>query len=197
MAFTHRDCWFRRIAAFFAIFAHHPSSCQLSVCCSAIIFPAATTPVQQHTGARLAFGVHSGTSVTRGLPTGTLGGGGVRSLDRGADAVGIGGVCRSHRTSVISPLPAVSELVGASEETGGIFDPLGLAADEVRTLEPLPFKKSCVALSVVGSSGACSLALELYAHMHTYRFTLAAARALLVMSDLRGQSGWFADSPRG
>lgn len=27
---------------------------------------------------------------------------------------------------------AVSELVGASEETGGVFDPLGLATDEVR-----------------------------------------------------------------
>lgn len=27
---------------------------------------------------------------------------------------------------------AVSEMVGASEETGGVFDPLGLATDEVR-----------------------------------------------------------------
>lgn len=26
---------------------------------------------------------------------------------------------------------AVSEMVGASEETGGVFDPLGLATDEV------------------------------------------------------------------
>lgn len=34
---------------------------------------------------------------------------------------------RQHRTQ----LPAVSELVGASEETGGVFDPLGLATDEV------------------------------------------------------------------
>lgn len=29
---------------------------------------------------------------------------------------------------------AISELVGASEETGGVFDPLGLATDEVRRL---------------------------------------------------------------
>lgn len=28
-------------------------------------------------------------------------------------------------------LQVVSELVGASEETGGVFDPLGLATDEV------------------------------------------------------------------
>lgn len=39
--------------------------------------------------------------------------------------------CRSFdRTHVVQR--AVSELVGASEETGGIFDPLGLATDEVR-----------------------------------------------------------------
>lgn len=31
-----------------------------------------------------------------------------------------------------SALPAVSEMVGASEETGGLFDPLGFATDEVR-----------------------------------------------------------------
>lgn len=89
----------------------------------------------------LAFGVHSVTPATRELPAGTLGGGGVRSTDRRADAVGIGRVGRSHRTSSIVPLPAVSELVGASEETGGVFDPLGLAADEVGStaVESLPF----------------------------------------------------------
>lgn len=88
----------------------------------------------------LAFGVHSGTPVTQELSAGTLGGGGVRSIDRGAYVVGIGRGCRSHRTSSIAPLPAVSELVGASEETGGVFDPLGLAADEVGTaVVSLPF----------------------------------------------------------
>lgn len=82
----------------------------------------------------LAFGVHSSAPVTRELPAGALSGGGVRSIDRRDDTVfGVGGGCRSHRTSSIAPLPAVSELVGASEETGGIFDPLGLAADEVGT----------------------------------------------------------------
>lgn len=30
-----------------------------------------------------------------------------------------------------SALPAISEMVGASEETGGVFDPLGFATDEV------------------------------------------------------------------
>lgn len=126
----------------------------------------------------LAFGVHSGTPVTQELSAGTLGGGGVRSIDRGAYVVGIGSSrgCRSHRTSSIAPLPAVSELVGASEETGGVFDPLGLAADEVGTAVEsytVPFLNlaSCVALFCV-----VLLVLELHehcccVHAHTDRYT--------------------------
>lgn len=39
--------------------------------------------------------------------------------------------CTKRVRSAGTALPAVSELVGASEETGGVFDPLGLATDEV------------------------------------------------------------------
>ena len=122
----------------------------------------------------LAFGVHSGTLATRELPVGTLGGGGVRSIDTRADAVGIGEGCRSHRTSSIAPLPAVSELVGASEETGGVFDPLGLAADEVGTAvesSPFPFRTLRLACLYCLLRG---FLLELHAHTCTLAPTTAA-----------------------
>lgn len=41
------------------------------------------------------------------------------------------GICSSHHRERRTVLPAVSELVGASEETGGVFDPMGFATDEV------------------------------------------------------------------
>lgn len=50
------------------------------------------------------------------------------SLSRGGSSPTSSRSC--SETKVVTH--AVSELVGASEETGGIFDPLGLATDEVR-----------------------------------------------------------------
>lgn len=78
----------------------------------------------------LAFGaVHHETPVIRELPLGgTLGVG-----RGGADNEKVAGACRARSRHATS-LPAVSELVGASEETGGVFDPLGLATDEVGEL---------------------------------------------------------------
>lgn len=59
----------------------------------------------------------------------------------------IGGMSKGgSRRSKTTSLPAVSELVGASEETGGVFDPLGLATDEVMT-------KVVPGLSVSGVQG--------------------------------------------
>lgn len=71
----------------------------------------------------LAFGVlpyH--VCVTRELPPGgALSSGGLSPMEN-----------NSSRSRSRKKTCAVSELVGASEETGGVFDPLGLATDEVR-----------------------------------------------------------------
>lgn len=56
---------------------------------------------------------------------------GASALSRGG-GVGRPGASYYAVRSRSTSLPAVSELVGASEETGGVFDPLGLATDEVR-----------------------------------------------------------------
>lgn len=72
----------------------------------------------------LAFGVlpyH--VCVTRELPPGgALSSGGLSPMENSS----------SSRSRSRTKTCAVSELVGASEETGGVFDPLGLATDEVR-----------------------------------------------------------------
>lgn len=73
-----------------------------------------------------AFHINSYPPVASGMPpAGTFNGG---SLDQITQNVADLSVVGSRRPT---SLPAVSELVGASEETGGLFDPLGLAADEV------------------------------------------------------------------
>lgn len=72
----------------------------------------------------LAFGVlpYHATVVPELAPGGTLSrGGGLMSPANGRSC---------SETHVVHR--AVSEMVGASEETGGVFDPLGLATDEVR-----------------------------------------------------------------
>ncbi len=71
----------------------------------------------------LAFGVHPyHAPATHELPTGGV-------LSSGLNPTK-GRTTFERTTHVVQR--AVSELVGASEETGGIFDPLGLATDEVR-----------------------------------------------------------------
>lgn len=71
----------------------------------------------------LAFGVlpYHAPVVPELPPSGALSRGGSRPTSSGSRAYPETHV---HR--------AVSEMVGASEETGGVFDPLGLATDEVR-----------------------------------------------------------------
>lgn len=77
------------------------------------------------TGIMLAFGASN--CYAPGTREVSLGGG---ALSRGGGVERLGTSCTVR--SRPSSLPAVSELVGASEETGGVFDPLGLATDEVR-----------------------------------------------------------------
>lgn len=57
---------------------------------------------------------------------------------------------------------AVSEMVGASEETGGVFDPLGLATDEVRGKWATSFAILSQIL-VGGDEGAVSVSVHITA----------------------------------
>lgn len=74
----------------------------------------------------LAFGAISGHTPTLREPPS---GGGLH--DRGTRRSFLASRREETKTQSTTALPAVSELVGASEEMGGVFDPLGLATDEV------------------------------------------------------------------
>ena len=79
----------------------------------------------------LAFGInHSTPYVCQGTQSGAFFG---QRQGRSGIVEGMSGACPDRsRRATSSALPAISEMVGASEETGGVFDPLGLATDEVR-----------------------------------------------------------------